>query len=171
MKYGHWSGHRSKIWQIRESELFRTSLSSILLLPKSKLKFRKLFGKLKIPRNSITNVSVAFQVNRYLLRFSFWFGWIPFLLEGMILDQMANKEYLFDKVKRAFKTHNEKKQKNFWIGFLNILSWIVFRYCLWKQLIYFSSCSFIRGGQGPAGGEIESLKSLKDLKKFLGRVC
>ena len=166
MKYGHWSGHRSKIWQIRESELFRTSLSSILLLPKSKLKFRKLFGKLKIPRNSITNVSVAFQVNIYLLRFSFdltrflfywkvWF-WIKWQIKNIYL--IKSKEH-------------SKPKKNFWIGFLNILSWIVFRYCLWKQLIYFSSCSFIRGGQGPAGGEIESLKSLKDLKKFLGRVC
>ena len=55
----------------------------------------------------------------------------------MILDQMANKEYLFDKVKRAFKTHNEKTKKTselvfltFWVGLFSDIafesSWFIF---------------------------------------------
>lgn len=137
MKYGHWSGHRSKIWQIRESELFRTSLSSILLLPKSKLKFRKLFGKLKIPRNSITNVSVAFQVNIYLLRFSFdltrflfywkvWF-WIKWQIKNIYL--IKSKEHSKLIMKKTKKT-SELVFLTFWVGLFSDIafesSWFIF---------------------------------------------
>ena len=137
MKYGHWSGHRSKIWQIRESELFRTSLSSILLLPKSKLKFRKLFGKLKIPRNSITNVSVAFQVNIYLLRFSFdltrflfywkvWF-WIKWQIKNIYL--IKSKEHSKVIMKKTKKT-SELVFLTFWVGLFSDIafesSWFIF---------------------------------------------
>ena len=137
MKYGHWSGHRSKIWQIRESELFRTSLSSILLLPKSKLKFRKLFGKLKIPRNSITNVSVAFQVNIYLLRFSFdltrflfywkvWF-WIKWQINNIYL--IKSKEHSKLIMKKTKKT-SELVFLTFWVGLFSDIafesSWFIF---------------------------------------------
>ena len=137
MKYGHWSGHRSKIWQIRESELFRTSLSSILLLPKSKLKFRKLFGKLKIPRNSITNVSVAFQVNIYLLIFSFdltrflfywkvWF-WIKWQIKNIYL--IKSKEHSKLIMKKTKKT-SELVFLTFWVGLFSDIafesSWFIF---------------------------------------------
>ena len=137
MKYGHWSGHRSKIWQIRESELFRTSLSSILLLPKSKLKFRKLFGKLKIPRNSITNVSVAFQVNIYILRFSFdltrflfywkvWF-WIKWQIKNIYL--IKSKEHSKLIMKKTKKT-SELVFLTFWVGLFSDIafesSWFIF---------------------------------------------
>ena len=137
MKYDHWSGHRSKIWQIRESELFRTSLSSILLLPKSKLKFRKLFGKLKIPRNSITNVSVAFQVNIYLLRFSFdltrflfywkvWF-WIKWQIKNIYL--IKSKEHSKLIMKKTKKT-SELVFLTFWVGLFSDIafesSWFIF---------------------------------------------
>ena len=137
MKYGHWSGHRSKIWQIRESELFGTSLTSILLLPKSKLKFRKLFGKLKIPRNSITNVSVAFQVNIYLLRFSFdltrflfywkvWF-WIKWQIKNIYL--IKSKEHSKLIMKKTKKT-SELVFLTFWVGLFSDIafesSWFIF---------------------------------------------
>ena len=137
MKYGHWSGHRSKIWQIRESELFRTSLSSILLLPKSKLKFRKLFGKLKIPRNSITNVSVAFQVNIYLLRFSFdltrflfywkvWF-WIKWQIKNIhLIKSKEHSELIMKKTKKT----SELVFLTFWVGLFSDIafesSWFIF---------------------------------------------
>ena len=114
MKYGHWSGHRSKIWQIRESELFRTSLSSILLLPKSKLKL------------NIYLLRFSFDLTRFLFYWKVWF-WIKWQIKNIYL--IKSKEHSKLIMKKTKKT-SELVFLTFWVGLFSDIafesSWFIF---------------------------------------------